>query len=88
MTPRPSLGRPAETVPGIRTLRLRAGLTLAQAGRRAGCTGGHLSHVERGHQRLSDGLAGALAAVYGVSIARFHTEYEKTLRATRKERGR
>ena len=46
--------------------RLAAGLTLAEAGRRAGVTYTHLCHIEHGRFLAGPRLAARLRAVYGM----------------------
>lgn len=55
-------GRPA----GLRIARERAGYTLAQVKERYGLSVGHLSEIERGLVRPSEGVCSALDGAYGL----------------------
>jgi transcriptional regulator with XRE-family HTH domain len=54
------------TKPTLRDLRVKRGLSLREAARRAGIDPAHLSRVERGKSQLSVDALGRLAPVLGL----------------------
>lgn len=64
---RPMLGdRPTSAGAAVREGRMRAGLTLAELARRAGCAPSYLSEVERGVKRAPDALLARVEAALGL----------------------
>ena len=57
------------SVPGLRAMRNRRGLTIGALGKLVGCSGAHISQIERGVRRPSLVVLTALTRVLQCSLA-------------------